>query len=91
MSPMASTIRRSPDTAAVRSRVGDTLQAESFDAMPGAGSAPQLAESRMNRIARRAHEIYEARGGQHGKAMEDWLTAERQIDDEIDRARGSME
>jgi DUF2934 family protein len=45
----------------------------------------------MNRIARRAHEIYEARGGQHGKAMEDWLTAERQIDDEIDRARGDVE
>jgi hypothetical protein len=41
----------------------------------------------MNRIARRAHEIYEARGGEHGTAMEDWLAAERQIDDEIDRAR----
>jgi hypothetical protein len=40
----------------------------------------------MNRIARRAHELYEARRGQHGTAMEDWLTAERQIDDEIDRA-----
>lgn len=45
----------------------------------------------MNRIARRAHEIYEARGGQHGKAMEDWLKAEREIDDEIDRAEGSVE
>ena len=47
---------------------------------------PQPVESRMNRIARRAHEIYEARNGQHGTAMEDWLTAERQIDEEIDRA-----
>ena len=43
-------------------------------------------ESRMDRIAKRAHEIYEARGGQHGKAMEDWLTAERQIDDEIEHS-----
>ena len=34
----------------------------------------------MNRIARRAHEIYEARGGEHGKAMEDWLQAERDVD-----------
>ena len=33
-------------------------------------------ESRMNRIARRAHEIYEARGGEHGRALEDWLQAE---------------
>jgi hypothetical protein len=47
---------------------------------------PELTESRMNRIAKRAHEIYEARRGEHGTAMEDWLTAERQIDDEIDRA-----
>jgi DUF2934 family protein len=37
-------------------------------------------ESRMNRIARRAHEIYQARGGEHGKAMEDWLRAEREVD-----------
>jgi len=38
-------------------------------------------ESRMNRIARRAHEIYEARGGKDGKALEDWLQAEREIDE----------
>jgi len=37
-------------------------------------------EPRMIRIARRAHEIYEARGGEHGKAMEDWLRAEREVD-----------
>jgi DUF2934 family protein len=41
----------------------------------------------MNRIARRAHEIYEARGGEHGKAMEDWLQAEREIDAELDNPR----
>jgi hypothetical protein len=41
----------------------------------------------MNRIARRAHEIYEARGGQHGKAMEDWLQAEREIDAAIETSR----
>ena len=38
----------------------------------------------MNRIARRAHEIYEARGGEHGKAIEDWLQAEREIDAAIE-------
>jgi len=53
-------------------------------------SVRQNGESRMNRIARRAHEIYETRAGQNGTAMEDWLAAERQIDDEIDHAeRGS--
>jgi hypothetical protein len=40
-------------------------------------------ESRMNRIARRAHEIYEARGGEQGRALEDWLQAEREIDAEL--------
>ena len=37
----------------------------------------------MNRIARRAHEIYERRGGVDGKALEDWLQAEREIDAEL--------
>ena len=51
---------------------------------PGAGRQPP--ESRLSRIARRAHEIYEARGGAHGKALEDWLQAERDIDAAIDAA-----
>jgi hypothetical protein len=42
-------------------------------------------ESRMDRIARRAHEIYEARGGEHGRALEDWLQAEREIDAELSK------
>ena len=42
----------------------------------------RLAESRLSRIARRAHEIYEARGGENGKALEDWLRAEEEIDRE---------
>jgi hypothetical protein len=55
--------------------------------VPGAfGKERQPEESRIQRIASRAHEIYEARGGQHGKALEDWLTAEREIDDEMDRS-----
>jgi hypothetical protein len=30
-------------------------------------------------IARRAHELFQARGGQHGHDLDDWLEAERQI------------
>jgi hypothetical protein len=55
--------------------------------MRDAAPALQPAESRMKRIAERAYDIYQARGGQHGKALEDWLTAERQINDEIDRSQ----
>ena len=33
-------------------------------------------------IARRAHELYLKRGGEHGKDVEDWLRAERELSDE---------
>ena len=33
-------------------------------------------------IARRAHELYVQRGGEHGKDVEDWLRAERELSDE---------
>jgi hypothetical protein len=40
---------------------------------------------RMDRIAARAYEIYEARGGTHGQDFDDWLQAEQQIDNEFGR------
>lgn len=54
---------------------------------PTPASRPQRApkEPRIERIARRAHEIYVARGGEHGKALDDWLRAEREIDAEDDQ------
>lgn len=33
----------------------------------------------QDRIARRAYELYEQRGRQEGRALEDWLNAERQL------------
>lgn len=41
-------------------------------------------EPRMTRIAKRAHELYRARGANDGRAIEDWLQAEREIDGESD-------
>ena len=59
---------------------------------PGSREGKQAPpESRMNRIAIRAHEIYEARGGQNGKALDDWLQAEREVDAEIETSRGAGE
>lgn len=34
-------------------------------------------------ISKRAYEIYETRGGQHGADFDDWLEAERQIKTEL--------
>ena len=36
--------------------------------------------SRLDRIARRAFQIYESRGDGHERALSDWLQAEREID-----------
>ena len=33
-------------------------------------------------IARRAHELYLQRGGEHGKDVEDWVRAEKELGDE---------
>ena len=87
MPPIASTTRLSADSAEASPQSGGTSPGASVIVRRGDGPTREPAESRMNRIARRAHEIYEARNGQHGTAMEDWLTAERQIDEEIDRAQ----
>lgn len=32
-------------------------------------------------IAQRAYELFLARGGQHGRDVDDWLQAERELDD----------
>jgi hypothetical protein len=42
---------------------------------PSAGAAAGYDEA----IARRAHELFQARGGLHGRDLDDWLEAERQI------------
>jgi hypothetical protein len=49
---------------------------------PGHPSSPRPKESRLDRISQRAHMIYERRGGQHGRDLDDWLQAEREIDAE---------
>lgn len=54
----------------------DVPQAAEPPAMPKARDT----DRRLDRIAIRAHEIYEARGGTHGRALQDWLDAEREID-----------
>jgi len=42
--------------------------------------------ARTERIARRAYELYERRGGAGGHDLQDWLEAERHIDAEDDSA-----
>ncbi len=72
------------------SRATDETRRDEANSPPSvAGTLDPPAEPRMKRIARRAHEIYEARGGVDGKALEDWLQAEREIDSELSAGGGS--
>jgi len=45
------------------------------------GGAPEH-ETLFARIARRAYELFQDRGGEHGRHEEDWLTAERELGSE---------
>lgn len=51
---------------------------------PAPAPKQRPSEPRLERIAQRAHEIYERRGGAHGKDLDDWLQAEREIDAEME-------
>jgi len=88
----ATTREQSASDAATRAlaraseRTSDNQRDDRSRPMP---AMPQSHEPRMNRIARRAHEIYEARGGEHGTELGDWLQAEREVDAEIDAWRGA--
>ena len=43
------------------------------------GGDTTVADLDRERIAQRAYEMYLARGGVDGQAMEDWLNAEREL------------
>ncbi|MGH9691789.1 MAG: DUF2934 domain-containing protein [Candidatus Acidiferrales bacterium] len=38
---------------------------------------------RRKDVARRAHELYVQRGGEPGKDVEDWVRAEKELNDEV--------
>jgi hypothetical protein len=45
---------------------------------PQTGSTPD-GTSRLDLITRRAYERFQSRGGEHGRDQEDWLEAEREL------------
>lgn len=85
MSPRA---RKQPQTSAASRRPGGSNDTATATMTPAGGAPiqqnapPTSPESRMDRIAQRAYAIYERRGGQGGGPMDDWLQAEREIDNE---------
>jgi hypothetical protein len=86
MSDTSSKDRRHVAPAQAGSTANATRRDEAATVPPGPSSPRKPKGSRIERIARRAHEIYEARGGEHGKALDDWLQAEREIDEEDEQS-----
>lgn len=55
------------------------LPDESVAAPSKAPSKAKKAGPTLEEISRRAYEIYQARGGEHGRHEEDWQQAEREL------------
>jgi Protein of unknown function (DUF2934) len=47
-----------------------------------------LVQAAESDIARRAYALYEKRRREHGRALDDWLQAERELQDELQFYRG---
>jgi hypothetical protein len=67
--------KQSPDE-----RAGGAPQQEPGDPAPQTSST-QDGNSRSDLIARRAYERFQMRGGEHGRDQEDWLEAERELNE----------
>jgi hypothetical protein len=61
--------------------LADPIAPEDSGANPIApqDSGDTTAAVNRDRIESRAYELYMARGGQHGRALEDWLEAEQEL------------
>jgi len=71
--PISGDSRSDGESASGQPRSADMDQRDGMDRQP-----------RIERIARRAYDLYEARGGDGGRDLQDWLDAEREIDDQND-------
>lgn len=75
---------RKKETAGAASAAGPNAPVATMPGEPPA-SAPQAAgdttaaSSDRERVAMRAYELYLARGGADGGALDDWLAAEREL------------
>jgi len=60
-------------------RVQKTPASKSARTPPPEFQTPQSATRSTDQVARRAYELFLARGGEHGHDVEDWLQAEREL------------
>jgi hypothetical protein len=63
----------------VADRIGMAKTRKKTDETPQAAGDTAVASLDRERVALRAYELYLERGGADGLAMDDWLTAEREL------------
>ncbi len=89
----SSTTMRKKSASATPSKKGATAAPAPLaaTALPEKAASPEKAAARPHpgraEIARRAYELYLARGGRGGSATEDWLRAERELGNGKGRAQ----
>jgi len=74
MSKETTVNRATPARPAATSHAGPGSEKTGF-----AEQASRRAEVHQGRVAQLAYELYEQRGRQEGRALEDWLNAESQL------------
>ncbi len=72
--------------AVVIKKTGSSKSVRRAPAQATAGPI-ELPDGMWNRIAAKAHELWDARGRRDGYALQDWLDAEQIVMDEIHEAR----
>jgi hypothetical protein len=71
--------KRTDDGEASIQQGSSVDNAESMYRAPEFAGDTTVADVNRERVAERAYELYLARGGVDGQAMEDWLNAEREL------------
>ena len=77
------------ETSRTTERTGEGPGFEEPTAPTTAQDRGSTGPRRLDRIAARAYELYQRRGGEQGQELEDWLEAERQIDNADEEAGGT--
>jgi hypothetical protein len=90
LTPKRNAGRSGETTGTARRRTSKSAGARALEERPPTQITPSVPVDpepvrpldRTERVARRAYELYAARGGTGGDQFQDWLEAERQIDAE---------
>lgn len=79
-----------PDSS-LATMTGRPRMVEPHEAAPQSAGDTSAASPDRERIAMRAYELYLARGASDGAALDDWLTAEREITSSATDRDGDIE